>query len=288
MARIKFVTDSGADLPADLRQEFDIQVMPFPIAFPDREIRDGVELTAEEFYKALIQSPTIPTHAQLTPFQFEECYEQAYQNGYTHLIYTAINAKASATFCNALQARESFYEEHPDAREKMGISVIDSGTYTLAYGWSVVQGAKLAAKGASPEEVVACIKDWIAHSRILFVPLDLRFAKKSGRVSAVAAFMGEALGLKPILTFENGESKLLSKVRGEKNVIPAMLELCRKNRKKNSPYILLRTDNPEMSGRLQGACIQEFGQPPELECCVGGVITTNAGPNAIGLLYREK
>ena len=95
----------------------------------------------------------------------------------------------------------------------------------MTYGWAVVQGAKMAAVGTDPDKVVAYIQDWLDHVRVLFAPLDLRFVKKSGRVSAAAAFVGDALGLKPIMTFENGESKILSKVRGEKNIIPALMTM---------------------------------------------------------------
>ena len=99
----------------------------------------------------------------------------------------------------------------------------------MGYGWAVVQGAKMAIGGAAPQEVVDYIQDWVDHVRVVFAPLDLRFAKKSGRVSAAAAFVGEALGLKPIMTFTDGESKILAKVRGERAVAvklaPARLPL---------------------------------------------------------------
>ena len=108
MALIKFLTDSAADIPADLARELGIQVLHFPIAMEAGEIQDGVDYQPEEFYRVLVKEKRIPTHAQLTPFMFEKCYQQAYDEGYTDLIYMAINAKGSATYCNALQARESF------------------------------------------------------------------------------------------------------------------------------------------------------------------------------------
>lgn len=288
MAYIKMITDSAADVPAALQEELGIQVLPFPIATEEREYRDGVDLTPEEFYRVLTTAPNIPTHAQLTPFVFEEVYEQAYEAGYTDLIYTAINSKGTATFGNAVQARKTFYEDHPGAKEKFKIHLIDSKAYSMAYGWAVIEGARMAAKGVDVDKILAFIRDWVEHARILFVPLDLRFAKKSGRVSAAAAFMGEALGLKPIMTFEDGESKILAKVRGEKNVVPAMLEICKKKRKKNTPYFVGRGNNAEAAGRLWGACVQELKEEPTMEFYLGGVITINAGPNIIGIIFREK
>lgn len=288
MANIKFVTDSAADLPPALREELGIQVLPFPIVVGEREYQDGFDFTPEEFYDILLRVPQIPTHAQLNPFVFLQCYEQSAREGYTDLIYVSINSKGSATHENAIQAREEFYEEHPEFRGCFHIHVVDSRNYTMSYGWAVAQGARLAREGKSVEEILAAIQDWLDHVRVLFAPLDLRFAKKSGRVSAAAAFMGEALGLKPIMTFEGGTSKVLLKVRGEKQVIPSLLKLCQANRQPNSPYLVIRAGNLEQAVRVEQACAQELGGPADLVYSIGGVISINAGPNLVGIIYREQ
>ena len=286
MVPIKFVTDSAADIPCALREELGIQVLPFPIAMGNKELQDGYDFTPEEFYPMLLSAAQIPTHAQLNPFVFSQCFQEAFQEGCRYLIYTAINSKGSATYQNAVQAREEFYEDYPDAKETFHIHILDSHTYTMGYGWAVVQGAKMAAAGAQAGEIVDFIQDWVDHVRVIFAPLDLRFAKKSGRISAAAAFMGEALGLKPIMTFANGESKILSKARGEKNAISAVVELCKRERSANSPYLVVHGNNLEQAGKLLEACRQELGCEPALEYLIGGVVSINAGPNVIGLVYR--
>ena len=286
MAGIKITTDSAADIPVELQRELDIQVLPFPIAMGDREYADGVDFTPDQFYKALLAAPQIPTHAQLNPYQFTQLFEGAWKAGYSHLIHVSINSKGSATYGNALQARDEFYEDHPEARDTFSISLLDSRTYTMCYGWAVIQGARMGASGAPAEEVLDFLRDWLDHARILFTPLDLRFAKKSGRISAAAAFVGEALGLKPIMTFEGGESKILSKVRGEKSVIANMVALCKENRRPGTPYLLIRGNNLEQADKLLQACRAELGEDPALEYPIGGVISINAGPNLVGLVYR--
>lgn len=75
MAYVKMVTDSAADIPRALREELDIQVLPFPIAMGDKEYEDGYDFTPEEFYGMLLSAPQIPTHAQLNPYVFEQCFE---------------------------------------------------------------------------------------------------------------------------------------------------------------------------------------------------------------------
>ena len=286
MARIKFTTDSAADIPAALREELDIQVLPFPIAMGDRELADGFDFTPDEFYGMLLSAPQIPTHAALNPYVFTETFEAAWEEGYTDLIHTSINSKGSATCSNAFQARGSFYRDHPEAEGKFRIHIIDALNYTMGYGWAVVEGARMAAAGAPAEEAAGFIQDWVDHVRVIFAPLDLRFAKKSGRVSAAAAFVGEALGLKPIMTFTGGESKILAKIRGERTVISKMAEMCKNERRAGTPYLMIRGNNAEQSEKLLEACRQELGEEPALSYQIGGVIAINAGPNLVGIIYR--
>ena len=88
--------------PRALREELGIQVLPFPIAMGSQELQDGYDFTPEEFYPMLLAAAQIPTHAQLTPFVFSQCFQEAFQEGCRCLIYTAINAKGSATYQNAV------------------------------------------------------------------------------------------------------------------------------------------------------------------------------------------
>ena len=74
--------------PRPLREELDIQVLPFPIAMGAKELQDGYDFTPEEFYPMLLRAAQIPTHAQLNPFVFSQCFQEAFQSGYRSLIYT--------------------------------------------------------------------------------------------------------------------------------------------------------------------------------------------------------
>ena len=284
--KIKVVTDSGADVPAALQRELDIQVLPFMIAMEDKEYRDGMDFEITGFYETLAAVPRIPTHSQLIPAVFADCYEAAWKEGYGDLIYTAINSKGSSTYQNAVMAREQFFKDHPEAKGSFSIHIIDSRLYTMGYGYAVVQGARMAREGADVDAVVGFIQDWVDHARVVFAPYDLKFAKKSGRISVAAAFVGEALGLKPIMTFENGESKILTKIRGEKNVIPTIIDICARERTPGTPYMCI---NGSLLGRNQELLVSAkaaLGDEPELEYHVGGVIAINAGPNLVGLVYR--
>ena len=97
--------------------------------------------------------------------------------------------------------------------------------------------------------------------------------------------MGDALGLKPIITFEDGEAKIVSKIRGEQQAIQGVLEICKRERRAGTPYMIVYGNNKEKYAQLRQACIEQFGQEPEIEYPVGCIIAMNTGPNMIAVIY---
>lgn len=159
---------------------------------------------------------------------YSELFEETWKAGYTNLIQVTLNSKGSGTYQAAVLSRNLFYEEHPEAKEQLAIHIIiiDSKTYSMAYGIGVIEGAQLVQTGASAQEVIAHIEDWLEHTRPVFVPLNLRCVKKSGRISPAAAFVGDAIGLKSLITFEDGEARIIGKACGERKAISALVERC--------------------------------------------------------------
>lgn len=286
MDKIKVSTDSTADIPEKFCRELDISVLPLTILTEDKEYRDGVDITPSEFYKILDSATKLPTSAQVTTAAYLELYETTWQAGYTVQIHVTLNSKGSGTYQAAVLSRDIFFEEHPEAKEEFEIYLIDSKTYSMSYGAAVVEGAQLARKGASKEEIIAHINDYVRNARPMFVPLDLKCVKKSGRISPAAAFVGDALGLKPLITFEDGEAKILSKARGEEKALAMLLDRCMKERRPGTNYTLVHGSNLKAFAKLRKACAKVMDQPPLAEYEVGCIISINTGPNMIGILYR--
>lgn len=284
--KIKLLTDSCCDIPQDIAAEFDIEILSFPITVEGKEYRERIDFGADEFFTMLTKAAKVPTHAQLIPIEFEDIYEKAYAEGYSDLIYVSINSKGSSTFSNSKVAMNNFYENHPEAKETFRFHLIDSGCYTMGYGMAVVEAAKKIRRGLSVKEIVSSIKDWVKHVRILFVPLTLDFAKKSGRISAAAGFVGELLGLKPIITFEEGDSVILEKVRGEKAVIPRLIEMVQENIIPETPYSIVHGMQPQLTGELAAEMEKRFGKAA-YNYSLGPVVAINAGPNVIGIIYKS-
>lgn len=286
MTKIKISTDSTADIPQSFCEELNISVLPLTVVADEKEYRDGVDITPQEFYRIIDASKKLPVSSQVASVLYTELFKETWKAGYTDLIQVTINSKGSGTYQAAVLSRDLFYEEHPEAREQLSIHIIDSQTYSMAYGIGVIEGAQLVRQGASVAEVIAHIEEWLAHTRPLFVPLNLRCVKKSGRISPAAAFAGDAIGLKPLITFEEGEARIIGKVRGERKAIAALVEQCRKERRPGTNYALVYGSNQEAFSALKEACAQVMDLPPIAEYPVGCVIAINTGPDMIGILYR--
>ena len=286
MTKIRIATDSTADIPKVLCEELDITVLPLTILAEGKEYRDGVDITPEEFYDVLERAETMPVSAQVSSHLYLSLFEESWKAGYTDLIQITLNSKGSGTYQAAVLSRDLFFEEHPEAEQQMQIHIIDSGTYSMGYGLAVIHGAKLLKEGAELGQILAEVQEWVEHARPVFVPLELKFVKKSGRVSAAAAFVGDALGMKPLLSFENGESKVLVKARGENKAVSALVETCLQERKPGSDYALVYGNNPEAFAKLREACAEAMDQSPIAEYPVGNVISINTGPNMMGIIYR--
>lgn len=286
MQKIRIGTDSTADIPQSFCEELNISVLPLTILADGKEYRDGVDITPEEFYRILDGSERLPVSSQVAAVSYQELFKETWKEGYTDLIQVTINSKGSGTYQAAVLSRDLFYEEHPEAKEQLAIHLIDSRTYSMGYGISVIEGARMIRDGATAEQVIAHIEEWLRHSRPVFVPLNLRCVKKSGRISPAAAFVGDALGLKPIITFEDGEARIMDKARGERKAIAKLVETCLRERRPGTNYALVHGKNEEAYARLKEACAQALDQPPIAEYPVGCVIAINTGSDMVGILYR--
>lgn len=286
MSKIKIATDSTADIPKSFCEELNISVLPLTILAGEKEYRDGVDITPSEFYRIIDESKELPVSSQVATVLYSDLFEKTWKEGYTDLIQVTLNSKGSGTYQAAVLSRNLFFEEHPDAKEQLAIHIIDSKTYSMGYGIAVIEGAQLVKVGASVREVIEHIEEWLEHSRPVFATLDLRCVKKSGRISPAAAFVGEAVGLKPIITFENGDAKIIGKAHGERKTIATLVERCMKERRPDTNFAIVYGYNTKALELLREACAEIMDKPPIAEYQVGCVISINTGPNMIGILYR--
>ena len=282
------VTDSCCDLSKETIEELGITVLPFTLTMGGETFREIFDKSTQEVYDLMASSDEIPKHSQISPLTFEETYKRLYDEGYTDVISVSINSQGSGTYNNSIIGKDDFFENNPEANGKMRIFNIDSKSYTVLYGYPIMEAVKKIRKGASVEEIVAYFDDWFKVSAMYAVPYNLKYARKSGRISAAKAFAGELLGLKPIIEFADGETNTVDKIRGEKNIVPKLVECVEKRMTPQTPYIMLHGRDDTLAKEVEKELIKRTGRKAETYQSIGAVVSANIGPDIVAVLIRRK
>ncbi|MGB4090879.1 MAG: DegV family protein [Ruminococcus flavefaciens] len=288
MSKIMILTDSCCDLPKETIEELGIKVLPFTVTFGGETFREIFDKSSQEVYEMMEKNPEIPKHSQITPLTFEETYKEIYEQGYTDIISVSINSQGSGTYNNSIIGKNDFFENNPEAEGKIRIFNLDSKCYTVFYGYPIIEAVKKIRKGAEAEEIVAYLEDWFDVCGIYAVPYNLKYAKKSGRISAAAAFAGELLGLKPIILFADGTTKTVDKIRGEKNIVPKLVECVEKNMTPQTPYLMLHGRDNTLAKEIEKELIKKTGRKAEMYGQIGAVVSANIGADIVAVLVRRK
>ncbi len=286
MAKVKIITDSGCDISKEDEARYGIDIMNFDITLGNRSIVERVTYTAEEFLELEANSEELPKTSQITVTRFEEKFKECVREGYDDVIVVLINSTGSQTYANAVQA----YNMLKDDGElgNTDLHIMDSHCYSLGYGYPVVEAARKLEAGQSCKMVLAFMEDWFNCCEIYIIGFNLRHMKKSGRISAAAAFLGEMLSLKPVISLIDGESKVVKKCRGEKAAVAAAVDYISEKMIPETPWHLLTTTNPEMDELFQKGLAKKAGCDLTMKETCGGVVACNAGTNFIGVIIKGK
>ncbi len=288
MSKIKIMTDSASDISAENEKKYDIHVVSFKVALGDNSYTSRVDFDNEKFYKMMDEYDGIPVTSQITAYEFTEHFKALYQQGYTDVIYVSINSKGSSTYNNAVMAAEQLFEEIPEAKGKFNIINIDGKGYTGGYGYAVVEAAKKAQKGASVSEIESFIRDWVDNCVIFFGMYSLQYAKKSGRIPAAAAFVGEIMGLRPVSRIQHNSITTESKVRGDKALVPKILELTVGEQIPKTPYCIVYGSDEAVRDEMVQAMTKKVGYPPADTYRIGSEVAVNAGPKVVGVIFKSQ
>lgn len=281
---VRIITDSGCDISPELEKEWAhmLTVMPFAVTLNGETKLDRVEIDIDEFYTVLKESPEIPKHSQLTQIQFEDKYRELYDGGARTIIVDVINSKGSQTYSQAVIAAENIKEDLPD----LDVRVVDGRNYSIGYGYAIVEACKKLSEGQSVDSVVSYLEDWASHVEALLVGFDLRHMKKSGRISAAASFLGELIGLKPLIALYDGVTEVLKKARGEKAIIDVAVETAAARMIPKTPYTIITTTHPDLEKEFVEKLTKKIGYPPAMISKMGVVVSCNAGPDTLAVFVR--
>lgn len=193
---VKIVTDSVADLPSQVVKELGITVIPLLVRFGTELYRDGIDLTADEFYDMLARSKVFPVTSVPSPATFADAYDKlAEETG--EILAIMVSSKLSGTYEVALQSIGLM-------KRKCRVEVVDSLCAVMAQGFVVMKAAEAANAGASLDEVIEVTRKNIPRAGFLAAFDTLEYLRRGGRIGKAQAFLGSMLKINPLITLKDG------------------------------------------------------------------------------------
>lgn len=275
---VKIIVDSTADMRPEIAAK--VGIVPLSVYFGDREYVSGVNITPNQFYELLVESDTLPTTSQPAPFLFEEAFEQAVSEGYQVVCLTC-SGKLSGTNQSANIAA-SYFEGK--------VHVVDSDTIAIGLGILAEYAVGLAEQGLSAEEVVWKLMQKREKIKVLALVDTLEYLKKGGRISSAVALAGGLLNIKPVLSVNGGEIKLLGKARGSRQGNNLLVQEIQKagGVDFHLPVMLGYTGLSDalLQKYIQDSATLWEGHVENLPVSiVGSVVGTHVGPGAVAVAF---
>ncbi len=281
-------TDSSADISPDILKEWGVSSLSLTFRFSDSEREfSNSDMEIGEFYNKM-RAGGIAKTAAVNSESFRESFESILKEG-RDVLYIGFSSGLSTTYNSARIAGESLAEEYPDGR----VVTVDSLAASAGLGMLVRLAVLKKAEGKNIDEVAAYIESIKLKMCHWFTVDDLVYLKRGGRVSPTAAFVGNLLGIKPVLHVDNdGHLVNVSKVRGRRAAIGALFEKyseLSENPTEGLVYIShsdCRADAESLAAMIK----EKHGVKVEIITDVGPVIGAHSGPGTLALFFvgRER
>jgi DegV family protein with EDD domain len=281
MSKIAIVIDSTANLPKAVLERYPIFVTPLQLIWGEKTFQDGVDIHPKEFYERLAVDSVSPTTSQPSPAVFKDLYSRLLNEGH-EILSIHISHKLSGTMDSAIQAK-AMLADAP-------IEIFDTLNTSMAMGFQVMAAARAAREGATIAECVAVLTKARQNSGVFFAVDTLEYLRRGGRIGGAAAFLGNVMDLKPILTVDDGVIEAADRVRtlskATQRVIGIVDEKIQNIRNNGDLHIAVLHANAEQNAnKLLESAKEHFGVQKGLIGDVSPVIGTHVGPGTVGLAY---
>jgi DegV family protein with EDD domain len=272
------VLDSTADFP-DAQQRFpNFRVVPLYVNFGTESYKDGVELTATEFYERLRTSSELPTTSQPTPGDFLAAYEELAE--YERILSLHLASNLSGTFQSAATAAAQL----GDGR----VRTIDSESASVAISMLALAIQRRLERGTTDEEVDTLVERYLREHGLLFTVDTLEFLARGGRIGRAKAFAGQLMNVKPILSIRAGEVLPVKRVRGNRKAFQEFVDAL-DSQTHDVPSLrigIAHADAPERMAELEKMVRDRRPQAAiDMETTLGAVIGAHAGPGTVGFFW---
>jgi DegV family protein with EDD domain len=283
---VRIVTDSASDILPRHAQAIGVIVVPNRIVLDGRVLRDGIDLTAAQYYAHLPHARSAPYTVAASPVDFSMAYQAAFYEGATALVSIHVSSRLSQVVQHALIAREQLAQVAPAP-----IYVIDSLQLGIGMWPAVIEAARMAALGASAAQVHERVVALLARTHAFVLVESLEYLRRSGRIGRVAELLGTLADAHPILTLDQGEARLIETVRSRRRAVLRLREVALAA--SGGPAataietVLICGTSIEAIGELEALLSQQYAGTIR-KTWLGPSIGANVGPAiAVAVVVRE-
>jgi DegV family protein with EDD domain len=280
-ANTAIVLDSTADFPDAPERYPNFRVVPLYVLFGEESFRDYVDIDPTQFYERLQTAAELPTTSQPTPGDFLAVFEELAPN-YERILVLPISSTLSGTFASAQAAAEMLGGDK--------VRVIDTRTVAASLALLAIGVQRRLEAGTTDEEIDAFVAHYQQAHHLLFTVNTLEYLAKGGRIGKAAAFAGNLLNVKPILTIRDGEVIPLKRVRGNHKAFAEFRTLF-ESTSTDSPDLKIGIAHAAAPERLEALreLVQHARPHAQIEIAteLGAVIGTHAGPGTVGFFWYD-
>ncbi|MBO5417317.1 MAG: DegV family protein [Clostridia bacterium] len=276
-------TDSACDIKPELLKEWGVGFQSLTLRFEkdDKEYTDGA-IDSKLFYDRMRNGGVAKT-AAVNSEMFSNAFEEHLKNG-IDLLYLGFSSGLSTTFNSARLAAESLREKYPERK----IVVVDTLSASAGFGLLLNLTVEKKNAGATIEEAAAFAEELKYKLCHWFTVDDLVYLKRGGRISPTVAFVGNVLGIKPVLHMDN-EGHLINmfKVRGRKTSVAALADKYGELAvdKEGGKVFISHGDCLKDAEELAKILKDRYNATVELITNVGTVIGAHSGPGTLALFF---
>ena len=285
MSDFVMLTDSSADLSAQMVQQADVEVIPLSFNIQGRTYHnypDNREMDPALFYD-MLRAGELATTAAVNVGEYVQAIEPFLEQGRDVLVL-AFSSGLSGTYNSSRLAVEELQEKYPQRK----IYTVDTLCASLGQGLLVWLAAQQRKEGKSIEEV----RDWVEANKLSlchqFTVDDLHFLKRGGRISATTAVVGSMLQIKPVLHVDDeGHLINIGKARGRHASLKALVDKMEKTitEEGKKTVFISHGDCLKDAETVAEMVRQRFGTQDIRINYVGPVIGAHSGPGTLALFY---
>ncbi len=286
MSNYVIFTDSACDIKPELLNKWGVPFISLTFRFEgDENEYSNNDMTADDFYAKMREGGIAKTSA-INPEAFAKAFEEILKQG-SDILYLGFSSGLSTTYNSGRIAADELAEKYPERK----IICVDTLAASAGQGMLVYLAAEKKNSGADIEETAQYIEDIKLKLCHWFTVDDLVYLKRGGRISPTVAFVGNLLGIKPVLHVDNdGHLINMFKVRGRKASIAALADKLGELAldKKDGTVFISHGDCLSDVKILEETLKKSYGAKVNVIADVGPVIGAHSGPGTIALFFVGK